>query len=280
MQTGGSRGNRSRRVVDGQRYSGLWHRVEQRAPGIFDGALKVYGLHAHQRQTGAPRQDASRTRTARELQMLFEHAAKPGVFFATDIDEIYEVAMHHFVRARTQYISQAASHSGAKVHAHRAEDQRDAAGHVFAAVLAETFNDSQRATVAHREALAGASGNIKLAGSGTVEHGISRQHIATARGRRARRNTDRSAGKSFAHVIVGLTGKLQREARSQKRAEALSRRTVKFATDFRGEASAFAAPAHHLAADTRAHAAIGIADGLRFRFMAERTTEVARVFER
>ena len=48
----------------------------------------------------------------------------------------------------------------------------DAAGHVFAAMVAAAFDHRDRARVAHREALAGDALEIGLAGDRAVEHGV------------------------------------------------------------------------------------------------------------
>ena len=85
---------------------------------------------------------------------------------------------------------------------------------------------------------------------------------------RARRYADRSAGQSFANVIIGLASKFEREACRQKGAETLSRGTMKFAADFRLQFVTLAAAAHEFAADPRPHAAVGVMNGLRFGFEA------------
>src|SRR3712207_7477342 len=57
----------------------------------------------------------------------------------------------------TLFRSGAASHAGAEVFARAAEHDDAAAGHVFAAVVADTFDYCERARVAHGEAFAGAA---------------------------------------------------------------------------------------------------------------------------
>ena len=53
-----------------------------------------------------------------------------------------------------------------------AEDDDDAAGHVFAAVVADALDDGDGAGVAHGEALAGDAAEIAFAGDGAVEHRV------------------------------------------------------------------------------------------------------------
>ncbi len=52
------------------------------------------------------------------------------------------------------------------------EHHDDAAGHVFAAVIAGAFDDRDRARVAHREALAGDAAEIAFALDRAVHHRV------------------------------------------------------------------------------------------------------------
>ena len=71
-------------------------------------------------------------------------------------------------------------------------------------MLADAFNDRERAAIAHGEAFPGAAGDKELAGRGPVENGITSKDIATARSRGAGGDGNRSAGQSLADIIVGL----------------------------------------------------------------------------
>ena len=80
-----------------------------------------------------------------------------------------------------------------------------AAGHVFAAVLANAFDHREGAAVAHAKAFAGAARDEKLAGGGAVQNGIAREHIAAPRSGADRQLIDdRAAGQSLADVVVGF----------------------------------------------------------------------------
>ena len=60
----------------------------------------------------------------------------------------------------------------AKLRPGLADDDDDAAGHVFAAVVADAFDDRDGAGIADREALAGDAGEVALALDRAVEHGV------------------------------------------------------------------------------------------------------------
>ena len=60
----------------------------------------------------------------------------------------------------------AAGHAGAKIGTDRAEHQDRSGGHVFAAVVAATFNHRSGAGIADRETFAHPAGGVKLASGG------------------------------------------------------------------------------------------------------------------
>ena len=63
-------------------------------------------------------------------------------------------------------IGDAAAHTGGKIASGRAENDDAAAGHVFATVVAQAFDDGRRARVTHREAFAGDAVEEGFAGDG------------------------------------------------------------------------------------------------------------------
>ena len=71
-----------------------------------------------------------------------------------------------------EHIGDAARHAGCEVAAGLADDDDDAAGHVFAAMVADAFDDGDRARIAHGEALAGDAAEVALALGRAVEHGV------------------------------------------------------------------------------------------------------------
>ena len=87
-----------------------------------------------------------------------------------------------------------------------AEHHDDAAGHVFAAMVAGALDDGDGAGVAHGEALAGDAAEVALAGDGAVEDGVAdddrlfRHEAAVVR----RAHDEAAAGEALADIVVGL----------------------------------------------------------------------------
>ena len=71
----------------------------------------------------------------------------------------------------------AAAHAGGEVAAGRADDDGDAAGHVFAAMVAGPFDDGLGPAVADAEALAGPAAEERPAAGGAVEGHVADQDV-------------------------------------------------------------------------------------------------------
>src|SRR5262250_708738 len=101
--------------------------------------------------------------------MHLENLTQPGVFGDGDIFDGDEVAMEHVFSFGAKDIGEAAGHTRTKVEAERAEDDDDAAGHIFAAVLADAFDHGESTRIANGEAFTGAPSDEELAGGGAVK---------------------------------------------------------------------------------------------------------------
>src|SRR5277367_2988390 len=131
---------------------------------------------------------------AGETDMFLEDAAQPEILVCADGGETHKIAVYDIVGVGAENVGEAAGHTGAEIHAHGTENQRDAARHIFATVLAEAFDDREGAAIAHGEALAGASGDEKLAGGRAIKNGVSGEDVAAPRSGGARGNADGSPG--------------------------------------------------------------------------------------
>ena len=120
-----------------------------------------------------------------------------------------EIAMQHVLGFRAQYVSEPAGHARTKIEPQRSKNQGDSAGHVFASVLADAFDDRERAAIAHGKAFTGTARDKKLAGGGPVENGITGKDIAAPRSGGAGGDGNRSAGQSLADIIVGLASQFK-----------------------------------------------------------------------
>ncbi len=138
----------------------------------------MHRLDAHQRQPTAPREQASRARACREVNVLLESAPQPDLFLGNEFGERHEIAVENILGFGTQDVSQPASHARTEIQAEGPEDDGHAAGHVFTTVLADTFHHGKRAAVSDRETFPAAAGNKELAGRRAIEHGVSGKNVA------------------------------------------------------------------------------------------------------
>ena len=92
-----------------------------------------------------------------------------GYFFLIDTNLLYTSFQVLIGFDLYPYISNAAAHAGAKV-ASRATKNNDASAcHVFAAMIANTFDDSACATISYRETLGYDAANIGFAAGCAIE---------------------------------------------------------------------------------------------------------------
>src|SRR5260370_22951292 len=186
----------------------------------------------------------------------------------------YETAMEHVIGSSAQDIGQPAGHARAEIQDERPEDDSDAARHVFAAVLADAFDNGKRTTVADSETLPSASGNKELTRSGAIEHGVSGKNVTAPGGCKSSSDGDGSAGKTFSNVIVGLALEPEGHALGKKSAEALARRAMKILPHLFIAGKAVLATAHQFAAQPGADAPIRVLNRLRFILEPERGMEM------
>ena len=232
-------------------------------PGGLDGALKMDGLHAHQLQSSPSREQASRARTCREVNVLLQGEAQPGFLIRIDFDESHEIAVKHIVGLSAQDIRQPAGHAGAEIQAERPEDDGYAGGHVLATVLADALDYGKRTAVPDSEALSGTASNKKLARGSAIENGVAGKNVTAPRSGEPRGDGDGSAGETLSDIVVGFALELEGDALGKKCAEALARRTVKILLDLFIAGKAVLAAAHQFPAQAGANAAVGILNGLR-----------------
>src|SRR5690606_7156012 len=120
-------------------------------------------------------------------------------------------------------VGDAARHAGREVAPGAAEHRDDAAGHVFAAMVAGAFDHGDRARIADCEALARDAVEVGFAGDGAVEHVVAHDDVL---GRvpidvRGRTDDDAPARKALADVVVGIAHEIERDAVGEPGAEAL-----------------------------------------------------------
>src|SRR5690606_9077615 len=100
------------------------------------------------------------------------------------------------------------------------------ARHVFAAMIADRFDDCVHATVAHAEALTGHTGDVRLAARRAIERDVADDDVLPRVELRSGRRIDDelAARESLADVVVRIAFELERHAARHERTEALTRR--------------------------------------------------------
>ena len=178
-----------------------------------------------------------------------------------DVDQLVVVAVDE-VALFVEHVREPARHAGTEVDAGVAEHDDNAAGHVFAAVVAAAFDDRVGAGVAHCEAFAGHTGCVQCAAGGAVQAGVADDRRFTrfvARGLR-RLDDDAATGHALADVVVGVAFDFEVQATGIPHAQALARCALELDRD-RAIGHAEVAPAtRDLAGQARTDRAMPIAD--------------------
>ena len=108
------------------------------------------------------------------------------------------------VLVRVEHVGDAAAHAGGEVAAGPAEHDDASAGHVLAAVIADAFDDGERAAVADGEAFAGDAAEVRLAAGRAVERDVADEDVVLGDEARLLRriDDDLAARQPLADVVV------------------------------------------------------------------------------
>src|SRR5215472_14881633 len=161
--------------------------------------------------------------------------------------EVFVVAI--VAEMLVQHVGQATGHAGTEVDPSGSQDQGDATGHVFAAMIAHTLGYRQGAAVADGKAFPGNAGNEQLTGGRAVQCGVSHQDVATQRRRLARGDGDDAPAEALADIVIALAVQAKGDSRSQERAEALSGYALKLEAGGRGRERRSSKAPHDFAAE-------------------------------
>src|SRR5690606_20972133 len=125
-------------------------------------------------------------------------------------------------------ISEAARHAGREIAPRLAEHDHDAAGHIFAAMVAGALDDGDGAGIPDGKALAGDAAEIALAFDGAVENRVADddRFLRDDSGLARRINDDVPARETLADIVVAFALELERDAAREPGAEALARRAL------------------------------------------------------
>ena len=139
------------------------------------------------------------------------------------VDRI-EVAIEVQISAFVVDIGNASGHACREVDADRSKNDGNAARHVFASVVSDSFNDESGARIADAEPFACLAIDVNLACCRTIGDHVPGDDVISWRKRRFRRrpNGDRAARETLADVIVGFPGEIEDQAFGKERAKGLA----------------------------------------------------------
>ena len=218
-------------------------------------------------RVGPVLEDPGGARAAGEVAMAREQAA--DCFNVFGVDERLQIDAGLVAAARGEValivvdVGDAAAHAGGEVAAGGTEDDDEAVGHVFAAVVAHAFDDGGCAGVADGEALAGDAVEEDFAAGCAVEDDVADEDafLGQEAGGLGRIGDDAPAGEAFAEIVVGVAFKLERDAVGNECAEALAGRAVEVEVDGAVGQSGGAVAARDFAAQHGADGAVHVANG-------------------
>ena len=129
-------------------------------------------------------------------------------------------------------------------------------------MIAHALDHGTRPGVAHRETLAGASGDEDVAAGRAVEHGVAHQHglVREETGVVRRADRDLAPVDALAHVVVRLAHQVQAHAAHKPRAKRLPGRALEVEVDRAFRQPLVAVLFRDAAGDTTAHGAIDVPD--------------------
>src|ERR1700722_13756600 len=131
-------------------------------------------------------------------------------------------------------VGDAARHASSEVAPRLADDHDDAAGHVFAAMVACALDDCDRAGIAHPEALTCHAAEIAFACGRAIKNGVAdddrgfRRQLSRFLGWV---DDDAAARQALTDIIVRLSLELERHAFCEESSEALPRGALEFDVD-------------------------------------------------
>ena len=130
-------------------------------------------------------------------------------------------------------VSDATAHAGSEVAAGFAKDNDFAAGHVFATVVADAFDDGVDAGVPNREALAGHAADENFTGGGAVKGDVADDDVFVGDegGAGIGIDDDAAAAEAFTDVVVGIADNFDGNAFRDEGTEALAGTAGEFKMD-------------------------------------------------
>ncbi len=160
------------------------------------------------------------------------------------------------------HVGDAARHAGGEIAPGHAQHHHDAAGHVFAAMVAGAFDHGDGAGIAHGETLARDAAEIAFALGRAVQHGVADddRFLRHDAGIGRRPDDDAPARQALADIVVGVAVEFEGDAAREPGAEALPGGAGEAHVDGAVGQAGMAVALGHLAGQHAADGAVDIAD--------------------
>src|SRR5262245_29755976 len=161
-----------------------------------------------------------------------------------------------------QYISYPARHAGGKIPSRCADNDDPTPSHILAAVISHTFDYGANTAVAHAEAFASHTANIRLATGSAVKSDIANDDVfLRSKSRTLRRIQNHLAAReTLTKVVVRVTLQFERHAGRNKFPKALTGGPFKVKMDRIFRQTLWSKPSGNFTAKNRPNHAIGITD--------------------
>ena len=175
----------------------------------------------------------------------------------------FQVAVFFEVAGGIPDVGDASAHPGREIASGGTQNDHPASGHVLAAVISHSFDHSSGSGVAHTESLGSPATEVGLSARGTVKDHVSYDDILLGQEPRGSGRVDdqSTAGKTLAHIIVGIAFQLDGDPFDQPGPQALTRRSVEAKMDCSIGQTLFSPPFGDLVAEHGAHGTVDISDG-------------------
>ncbi len=122
-----------------------------------------------------------RARASGAHEVLAQYAAEAFLLEFADRLGLQELAVIRNTGKRVgENVGKSAGHARTEIRSRGTENENDSGGHIFAAMLPNSFDDGKRAAIANREALPCAAGDVKLAARGAVKNRVARENVAAS----------------------------------------------------------------------------------------------------
>lgn len=194
--------------------------------------------------------------------MVGHHIVQPDQVLGLQL-----LQFHHFGvdpgRVQAEHKGDTTGHAGSQVAPGLTQDHHPTAGHVLTRVVSDSLDDGQGPGITGAEALTDPSPQESLTRGGAIEQGVAGDDIVLRQEQHIVwwPHDHPAAGKSLAHIVIGITDQIQRDSGRQERSDRLAGRPGQGDVDGVVGQSGGTVAAGDLRSEQGAHRSVDVADG-------------------